>query len=241
MDVKINREKEEIYINLGIPMPYKAMCFYYNGETLYKRMLVDILTKKWKPKEKVVMACNRTVPLGLDYSNCKIYRIVSKNTNKVYIGSTIFEIEDRLTKHFLDYNFYLKYRYNYCTSYEILQMGCISIELLEDKIVGKDKMYQKESEFITKKLDMCVNIKDPWTNWKLRKDDVYTRTLVANRFMINLVCNVIKDKMINITSMEDMYKVYIDKKCEIMELKTKMDENYYVCLTEYYRLKNIEL
>lgn len=34
-------------------MPYKIMCKYYSGMTLYKSMLVDIIMKKWKPKIKV--------------------------------------------------------------------------------------------------------------------------------------------------------------------------------------------
>jgi len=49
----MNMEVECVYEKLGIGMPYKIMCKYYGGKTLYKRMLVDIIMKKWKPKIKV--------------------------------------------------------------------------------------------------------------------------------------------------------------------------------------------
>ena len=49
----MNKDIEEVYERLGIFMPYKVMCKYYSGEMLYKRMLIDIVMKKWKTKTKV--------------------------------------------------------------------------------------------------------------------------------------------------------------------------------------------
>ena len=48
----MNMEVECVYDKLGIGMPYNIMCKYYSGITLYKRMLVDIIIKKWKHLKK---------------------------------------------------------------------------------------------------------------------------------------------------------------------------------------------
>lgn len=50
--------------------------------------------------------------MDMDDSNGKVYKIVIENSNDVYIGSTIYEIEDRLRKHMLDYELYEKYKYH---------------------------------------------------------------------------------------------------------------------------------
>ena len=86
----MNMEVESVYEKLGIGMPYKIMCKYYSGMTLYKRMLVDIIMKKWKPKIKVDIEMVRNNKMDMDDSNGKVYKIVSENSNDVYIGSTIF-------------------------------------------------------------------------------------------------------------------------------------------------------
>ena len=62
-------------------------------------------------------------------SNGKVYKIISNNSDRIYIGSTGFEIYDRLNKHMLDYEFYEKHKYHYCSSYEVLKNG-------EYKILG---------------------------------------------------------------------------------------------------------
>ena len=55
------------------------------------------------------------------YSNGKIYKITSSNTEKIYIGSTILTLKHRFRKHKSEKN---------CTSMHIINEGDASIELL---------------------------------------------------------------------------------------------------------------
>ena len=236
-------EVEGVYEKLGIGMPYKIMCKYYSGMTLYKRMLVDIIMKKWKPKIKVdidiEMVRNK---MDMDDSNGKVYKIVSENSNAVYIGSTIFEIEDRLRKHMLDYEFYEKYKYHYCSSYEVLKSGKCSVLLLEDNI-GKNELLVKESKYINDNLDRCVNLVDPLSRRRIFEKDEESkkREIESRKYMIKLVCQEINDGNVKIESMEDMYLLYMKKYNEILCEKRKMDKEYYGTLIEFYRLRNINV
>ena len=66
------------------------------------------------------------------YNNSKIYKIVSSETDKIYIGSTIRTIEQRFLHHISDYKMWMKDNTKgYMTSYEILKHGNYKIELIE--------------------------------------------------------------------------------------------------------------
>ena len=242
MDGKMNKDIEEVYERLGIFMPYKVMCKYYSGEMLYKRMLIDIVMKKWKTKTKVeiekVIKSNNV----LDDSNGKVYKIVSDKCDRIYIGSTIFEIEDRLRKHTLDYEFYKKRSYHYCSSYEILKSGSCSVMLLEEQI-NKKQLLEKESRYINENLEKCVNVMDPLSKRKLydNTEENKKRELASNKYMIRLVCDEIKNNNKKIDNMEDMYELYINKINEIKKEKKNLDEEYYSTLIEYYRIRDIDI
>ena len=64
----------------------------------------------------------------------KIYKIVSPSTDKIYIGSTVKTIEERLENHEEDYKIWFnsEFRNRYCTSFEILKYGNYNIELVEE-------------------------------------------------------------------------------------------------------------
>jgi len=84
----LNTEKEDVYIRMGINMPYGVMCLYYKGEELYERMLMDIMNYKYKPINRIYIKDNlknvsRLQNLGM--SSGKIYKIISNNSNKIYI------------------------------------------------------------------------------------------------------------------------------------------------------------
>ena len=74
-----------------------------------------------------------------DYSKSKIYRIVSDQTNEVYIGSTIQTLEARYSKHKHD----LK-RDRYCASVELLKHGDARIELIRDFPCNSERELAKE-------------------------------------------------------------------------------------------------
>ena len=62
-----------------------------------------------------------------------IYKISSKNTDKIYIGSTKLSIEHRLRQHISKHKAYInKVKGNYYSSFKILECGDCEIELLEE-------------------------------------------------------------------------------------------------------------
>ena len=64
----------------------------------------------------------------------RIYKIVSESTDKIYIGSTIRTVEERLELHEEQYEtwFNTSFESGYCSSFEILKYGNYKIELLEE-------------------------------------------------------------------------------------------------------------
>ena len=92
--------------------------------------------------------------------NSKIYVIKSKNTDKIYIGSTSERtLQTRLNKHVYDFK---KYNDNntkryYCSSYQVLSHGDYSIECLEDccDIETRQELFQRELHYINTL--NCVN------------------------------------------------------------------------------------
>lgn len=101
-----------------------------------------------------------------------VYIIKSKNTEKVYIGSTLNDIGRRLDGHKFSYYMYDKYRFGYCSSYDIMKYGDYNIIELEryDMISRKDLLL-RESKVIEEYGILCVNIKNPSSGKNLVKDD----------------------------------------------------------------------
>ena len=62
------------------------------------------------------------------------YKIISANTNMVYVGSTKKTLEERLQKHDRDYKYFQEGKQRYITSFEILEFKNYSIELIETKL-----------------------------------------------------------------------------------------------------------
>jgi hypothetical protein len=65
-----------------------------------------------------------------DYSKGKIYSIRSFQTDDIYIGSTTQTLAQRLGKHRTKYKLYLKGKYHYVTSFELLKYDDYYIELI---------------------------------------------------------------------------------------------------------------
>jgi len=85
-----------------------------------------------------------------------IYIIIDEITDMNYIGSTEFSIEERLKHHEWNYKSYLRGKYNYITSFDILKKGKYRIELLEEcNINTKQELRVIEGSY-QKKMD-CVN------------------------------------------------------------------------------------
>ena len=68
-----------------------------------------------------------------DYTKGKIYAIRSSQTDKVYIGSTIQPLSQRMSGHRADYKCFLKTSERYISSFEILKYGSKNIPVIVKK------------------------------------------------------------------------------------------------------------
>ncbi len=93
------------------------------------------------------------------YNNGKIYILTSKQTNKVYIGSTTKELHERFNKHIGHLTHFNKEvgNFHYITSFELIQHDDCEISLLEEvNVETKEELHQYEATYI-KSNNNCVN------------------------------------------------------------------------------------
>ena len=87
-----------------------------------------------------------------------IYKIVSQNTNKIYIGSTTETLQKRLLRHKHNYTAFQKGKYHNMSSFELIKLGYVSIELIEEiESNSKVELLKREGYYIKKYRDICVN------------------------------------------------------------------------------------
>lgn len=78
-----------------------------------------------------------------------IYKIISNQTDKIYIGSTIRDLNERMREHKNKYKQYLNDKYCYVTSYDIVKFDDAKIELIKEVIFSDRKELNKiEGEYI---------------------------------------------------------------------------------------------
>lgn len=99
-----------------------------------------------------------------DYQNGKIYKLVSSNSNEIYIGSTTLLLSLRKAHH---RRLYKSYKLNnigrYCSSYKLFELGDVDIILIEEfKCDNKEQLHARERFYIEK--NNCVNINIPGRN-----------------------------------------------------------------------------
>ena len=83
------------------------------------------------------------------YSNGKIYKIKSNQTEKFYIGSTINELKLRLIQHKTHYKGFQEGKGNFLASFEIIIFNDVSIELIEKfSCNSKKELVKREGEII---------------------------------------------------------------------------------------------
>ena len=95
-----------------------------------------------------------------NYKNSKIYFLKSKNTDKIYIGSTTLKyLCNRLAKHKSSYKMFKNGTKNLLTCSKIIfDYGDVYIELCESFACdSKDELLKREGYWIKKFKDSCVN------------------------------------------------------------------------------------
>ena len=80
----------------------------------------------------------------------KIYKITSTNTDKIYIGSTSKDLEQRLKGHYNDWVKYNNARYHYVSSFAILCKGDYKIELIEEVVCSSNQELHKIEGFFVR-------------------------------------------------------------------------------------------
>ena len=88
----------------------------------------------------------------------KLYKIVSISTDKVYIGSTVKTLDERLDRHETDYEKWFNSGFckHYCSSFEILKYGNYQIELLEEYLYSNySELLKREGYYQLN--NNCVN------------------------------------------------------------------------------------
>jgi hypothetical protein len=144
-----------------------------------------------------------------------IYAIKSKQTDNIYIGSTLNTIKERMKNHRGDYNKYKLGTHRYMTSFKLLEYDDYYYEIIEElDINDKKELHKKEGEYQLN-TNNCIN------------------KLIAGRTTKEYLCieeNKEKRKQqrkiyeeINKETIKQQQKIYNENHRE--ELKKKREEN----------------
>ena len=105
-----------------------------------------------------------------EYSKSKIYKIVCNITGLIYIGSTSQTLCQRLQEHKRCYKKFLNEKYNYTTSFKIIENNNYDIILLEDfPCERKEQLHARERFWIEN--TECVNKQIPTRTDKEYRED----------------------------------------------------------------------
>ena len=107
----------------------------------------------------------------VNYNLGKIYQLVCYNTGKVYIGSTCeTTLARRLTTHVDKYKQYLKGKYSYVRSFDIIKENNYKIELIKHfPCDTKGELTAEEGKYI--RSVECVNKNIAGRNMKVYRED----------------------------------------------------------------------
>ena len=97
------------------------------------------------------------------YQEGKIYKISCDTYDKIYIGSTVQKLFQRLASHKAKKE---------CYSKELFKYPNVKIELIERyPCNSKDELRIREQYYINENKDLCINIKKAY----ISKEDIYER------------------------------------------------------------------
>lgn len=110
-----------------------------------------------------------------DYSQSKIYKIVSPSKNITYYGSTTYDLQKRLINHIRKYKYYKNGKTNYVSVNDVLECDDAVIELVENfSCNNRKELTDREGYYI--KNNECINKNIPgrtYKEWKLENIDNY--------------------------------------------------------------------
>ena len=100
-----------------------------------------------------------------------IYVIRTPNNPSVYIGSTTSAIKQRMAAHRSQYKAHLQARFQYCSSFDILQDPHAYIELLET-LEDITQLKKKENDYIEQYKHICINRNRAYLDDATRKQQI---------------------------------------------------------------------
>jgi len=110
-----------------------------------------------------------------DYSQSKIYKIVSPSKNITYYGSTTYDLQKRLINHIRKYKYYKDGKTNYVSVNDVLECDDAVIELVENfSCNNRKELTDREGYYI--KNNECINKNIPgrtYQEWKLENIENY--------------------------------------------------------------------
>ena len=156
-----------------------------------------------------------------DYSKGKIYCIRSFQTDDVYIGSTTQTLAQRLGKHRTEYKQYLKGKYHYVTSFELLKYDDYYIELITLYPCSCKAELEAEEGHYIRDWD-CVNKIIPGrTQEQYRIDNKEKRKEYNKQYNID---NRYKIKQYRIDNRDKIKQFRIDNR----DKRKEYDKQYYI-------------
>ncbi len=165
------------------------------------------------------------------YHDSKIYKIISDQTDNIYIGSTTQSLSNRMAGHRKQMVLYKNNQKNYCGSFEILQYADARIVLIEKvKCESKEELRKLEEECRQKNKDICTNKYKAFTGltpkeyWAERAQTEEFKAKQAeyrekNRELINERHKKYRDE--NKELVKARKKKYYDNNIELMQQKSK--------------------
>ena len=95
--------------------------------------------------------------MPIDYKNGKIYKLVSNQTDDVYIGSTCLKLCSRMAKHRCDYKHFKEGKKHFVSSFDIMKFDDAKILLVEDFPCDRREQLLKREGEIIKNTQNCIN------------------------------------------------------------------------------------
>jgi hypothetical protein len=94
----------------------------------------------------------------MDYKNGKIYKLISDDTDKIYIGSTTSDLSKRIYEHKVSLKRWKNKTGPYITSFEIMKYDNYEMILIEDyPCDNRNQLYSRERYWMDKFKGICVN------------------------------------------------------------------------------------
>ena len=109
----------------------------------------------------------------MSYQEGKIYKLISKYTDDVYIGSTIQPLKRRLNKHQSAHKQNFNSKNRRTSSFRLFELGDVDIELLEQFPCSNKRELEMRERYWIEQTEKCVNKRIPTRSRKERYKATY--------------------------------------------------------------------